>query len=219
MFVRQAGGRHPQRAAGPKLWRTPTGHDRRAWAAGRGPRSTSKMIRACREGDDAHAQAAHDAALGAVLQAPRDVGWARVALSRRVPARRAALRAWARPRARIPGTSPGRAGQVAPARVGALDGTPIAGPRSHPRPLPHSARDTGVSASPGGLSPYTRLSVAWRALATDDEHERRVRLLLSKGAVLAHRLDRPLAPEMDEYEPAAGTRRGAKACCSFDKRA
>jgi len=107
MFVRQAGGRHPQPAAGPKLWRTPTAHDRRAWAAGRGPRSTSKMIQACREGDDAHAQAAHDAALGAVPQAPPEVGWARVALSRRVPARRAALRAWARPRAWIPGTSPG----------------------------------------------------------------------------------------------------------------
>src|SRR3954451_14293528 len=108
MFVRQAGGRHPQRAAGPKLWRTPTAHDRRAWAAGRGPRSTSKIIRACREGDDAHAQAAQDAALGAVPHAPREVGWARVALPRRVPARRAALRAWARPPgAWIPGTSPG----------------------------------------------------------------------------------------------------------------
>ena len=35
----------------------------------------------------------------------------------------------------------------------------------------------------------------------DDEHERRVRLLLlSKAAVLAHRFDRPLAAEMDESE-------------------
>src|SRR4051795_6742259 len=48
---------------------------------------------------------------------------------------------------------------------------------------------------------YGRLSVAWRALATDDEHERRVRLLLlSKGAVLAHWFDRPLAPEMDDKQ-------------------
>src|SRR3954454_3296049 len=108
MFVRQAGGRHPQPAAGPKLWRTPTAHDRRAWAAGRGPRPTSNMTRACREGDDAHAQAAHDAALGAVPQAPREVGWARVALSRRVPARRAALRAWARPGPGFPGHLLGR---------------------------------------------------------------------------------------------------------------
>jgi hypothetical protein len=37
------------------------------------------------------------------------------------------------------------------------------------------------------------------ALASDDEHERRVRLLLlSKAAVLAHRFDRPLAAEMDD---------------------
>jgi YidC/Oxa1 family membrane protein insertase len=49
--------------------RTSTAHDRRAWAAGRGPRSTSKMVRACREGDDARAQEAHDAALRAVPQA------------------------------------------------------------------------------------------------------------------------------------------------------
>jgi YidC/Oxa1 family membrane protein insertase len=49
--------------------RTSTAHDRRAWAAGRGPKSTSKMVRACREGDDARAQEAHDAALRAVPQA------------------------------------------------------------------------------------------------------------------------------------------------------
>ena len=35
----------------------------------------------------------------------------------------------------------------------------------------------------------------------DDEQERRVRLLLlGKGAVLAHRFERPLAAELDEYE-------------------
>jgi hypothetical protein len=35
----------------------------------------------------------------------------------------------------------------------------------------------------------------------DDEQERRVRLLLlSKGAVLAHWFDRPLAAELDESE-------------------
>jgi hypothetical protein len=36
-------------------------------------------------------------------------------------------------------------------------------------------------------------------LARDDEEERRVRLLLpGKAAVLAHRLERPLAAEMDD---------------------
>ena len=39
------------------------------------------------------------------------------------------------------------------------------------------------------------------AVAADDEEERRVRLLLlGKAAVLAHRFERPLAAEMDEYE-------------------
>jgi hypothetical protein len=38
-----------------------------------------------------------------------------------------------------------------------------------------------------------------QTLVPDDEHERRVRLLLlSKAAVLAHRFDRPLAAEMDD---------------------
>jgi hypothetical protein len=36
-------------------------------------------------------------------------------------------------------------------------------------------------------------------LAKDDDQERRVRLvLLGKGAVLAHRFERPLAAELDE---------------------
>ena len=75
---------------------------------------------------------------------------------------RCPLPACARPACRSPslGSSQGldsrdiswAASQLASARVGALDGTPIARPRSHPRPLPHSARDTGVSASPGGLN-------------------------------------------------------------------
>src|SRR4051794_33455063 len=156
MFVRQAGGRHPQPAAGPKLWRTPTAHDRRAWAAGRGPRSTSKMIRACREGDDAHAQAAHDAALGAVPQAPREVGWARVALSRRVTARRAALRAWARPRAWIPGTSPAPQANWPQRALGRSTG-------------PRSRTPIASETTPAFGAGYRRLSVAWRALATDED--------------------------------------------------
>jgi hypothetical protein len=42
---------------------------------------------------------------------------------------------------------------------------------------------------------------AGRSLGLDDELERRVRLLLlDKGAVLAHRFDRPRAAEMDETE-------------------
>ena len=37
------------------------------------------------------------------------------------------------------------------------------------------------------------------ALDSDDEEERRARLLLlGKGAVLAHRIERPLAAEMDD---------------------
>ena len=52
------------------------------------------------------------------------------------------------------------------------------------------------------LSPSDRCGGAQRflaALATDEEQERKVGLLLlGKGAVLAHGLDRPLAIEMDE---------------------
>jgi hypothetical protein len=55
---------------------------------------------------------------------------------------------------RIPGTFLGRKPAGLSARWGARP-DPIAGPRSHPSPLPHSARDTGVSASPGGLSQRT----------------------------------------------------------------
>jgi hypothetical protein len=44
-----------------------------------------------------------------------------------------------------------------------------------------------------------RLSPRAEMLASDDEHERRVTLLLlGKGAVLARWLVRPLAAEMDE---------------------
>jgi hypothetical protein len=40
---------------------------------------------------------------------------------------------------------------------------------------------------------------AREALAVDDEQARRVRLLLvAKGAVLAHRFERPLAAGMDD---------------------
>ena len=43
------------------------------------------------------------------------------------------------------------------------------------------------------------------ATALDDEEKRRGRLLLlGKGAVLAHRFDRPLAAESDEQEQRAG---------------
>ena len=49
-----------------------------------------------------------------------------------------------------------------------------------------------------GRPPYGRLR---RLQRTTDEQERRVRrLLLGKGAVLAHRFDQPLAAEMDESE-------------------
>ena len=41
-------------------------------------------------------------------------------------------------------------------------------------------------------------------LAADDDQARRGRLLLlGKGAVLAHRFERPLAAELDEYEQSA----------------
>jgi hypothetical protein len=44
-------------------------------------------------------------------------------------------------------------------------------------------------------------TVARLTLAKDDEEERRVRLLLlGKAAVLAHRYERPLAAEMDEFQ-------------------
>ena len=52
------------------------------------------------------------------------------------------------------------------------------------------------------------------ATALDDEEKRRGRLLLlGKGAVLAHRFDRPLAAESDEFmacsaTPVAYLRRG-----------
>jgi hypothetical protein len=54
--------------------------------------------------------------------------------------------------------------------------------------------------------------------ASDDQQVRWPRLLLfGKGAVLAHRFERPLAAELDEYEqqPTRDAERDAR--CSFDK--
>src|SRR4051794_34495468 len=112
------------------------------------------MARASREGDDAHAQEAQNAALRAVPQASREVVSARVALSRHVPVRRAALRARARHRARIPRTSPGPQAKW---------------PQRALRRSTGPDRGTAIASEPTPAfgAGYERLSVAWRALATD----------------------------------------------------
>ena len=85
----------------------------------------------------------------------------------------------------------------------------------HAGPLPHQVQPClSSSAAPTVISrtrDATRSSLSCaqasvaeltcQTLVPQDEHERRVRLLLlSKAAVLAHRFDRPLAAELDEYE-------------------
>ena len=62
--------------------------------------------------------------------------------------------------------------------------------------------------------PLTSVSVVdYETSALDDDRERRGRvLLLGKGAVLAHRLARPLAAESDESEQRAGP--GARDVCA-----
>ena len=63
------------------------------------------------------------------------------------------------------------------------------------------SRATTATAT-SGVAPHRKASVAAAARLTtgrDDEHERRIRLLLlSKGAVLAHWFHRPLAAGMDD---------------------
>jgi hypothetical protein len=64
-------------------------------------------------------------------------------------------------------------------------------------------------------SKSVRCRALLRAPATDDDQERRGRLLLlGKGAVLAHGLARALAAESDEYEQRPPRDAGRDARCS-----
>jgi hypothetical protein len=145
------------------------------------------MVRACREGDDAHA---HGARRGPWCRA---AGVTRGRMGTRCP-----LPACARPACR--------------SELGLLTGPGFPGHLLRRKPTGLSARwgarrdpDRGTpiasEPTPAFGAGYRRLSVARRALATDDDQERTGRLLLLReGAVLAHRLERPLAAGLDDQE-------------------
>ena len=80
IFAREAGGRHPQPATGPRLCARCQSARLTRWAVGRRPRSTSKTFQACRR-VTTPTQAAHDATLCAVSQSPRKGGRTRASAS------------------------------------------------------------------------------------------------------------------------------------------
>ena len=78
----------------------------------------------------------------------------------------------------------------------------------------------GARASAPALAPVRERALQTTFGGSDDDRERRRRvLLLGEGAVLVHRLARPLAAELDEDEQQPMHDTGRDARCSFDRRA